>query len=63
MFHSKSLGFLMILLIESGVHKFFGGHNHSHFPSQDTLAKKMADVEVGNQLYKILSISIFFLTR
>jgi len=39
------LGFLMILLIESGVHKFFGGHNHSHFPSQDTLAKKMADVE------------------
>ena len=44
----------MILLIESGVHKFFGGHNHSHFPSQDTLAKKMADVEVGNQLYKIL---------
>ena len=53
----------MILLVESGIHKFFGGHNHSHFPSQDTLAKKMADVEVGNQLYKILSISIFFLTR
>ena len=54
----------MILLIESGVHKFFGGHNHSHFPSQDTLAKKMADVEVCNQLYNILeNISICFLTR
>jgi len=39
------LGFLMILLIESAVHKFFGGHNHSHFPSQDTLARKVADVE------------------
>jgi len=39
------LGFLMILLIESAVHKFFGGHNHSHFPSQDTLARRVADVE------------------
>jgi len=35
------VGFLLILLIESGVHKIFGGHGHSHFPSQDSLAKKL----------------------
>lgn len=41
-------GFLLILLIESVVHKFFGGHQHghSHFPSQETLAKKIATSEV-----------------
>jgi zinc transporter ZupT len=27
------------------VHKFFGGHGHSHFPSQETLAKKFVAVE------------------
>ena len=31
-------GFLLILLIESAVHKIFaGGHGHSHFPSQETV--------------------------
>jgi len=38
-------GFLLILLIESVVHKFFGGHGHTHFPSQETLAKKFVAVE------------------
>jgi len=43
------MGFLLILLIESVVHKFFGGHQHghSHFPSQETLAKKIATSESG----------------
>ena len=36
----------MILLIESVVHKFFGGHGHSHFPSQETLAKTIVTSEV-----------------
>ena len=39
-------GFLLILLIESVVHKFFGGHGHSHFPSQETLARKVVSSEV-----------------
>jgi len=39
------MGFLLILLIESVVHKFFGGHGHSHFPSQETLANKFVGVE------------------
>ena len=46
LFYSFS-GFLLILLIESVVHKFFGGHGHSHFPSQETLAKKFVAVEVS----------------
>ena len=28
------LGFLLILLIESVVHKFFGDHGHGHFPTK-----------------------------
>ena len=40
-------GFLLILLIESVVHKFFGGHGHSHFPSQETLANRFVGVEVS----------------
>ena len=41
-------GFLLILLIESAVHKFFGGgHGHSHFPSQETLARRFVAVEVS----------------
>ena len=39
-------GFLLILLIESVMHKFFGGHGHSHFPSQETLANRFVGVEV-----------------
>ena len=37
---------MLILLIESVVHKFFGGHGHSHFPSQERLARKFVGVEV-----------------
>ena len=40
----------MILLIESVVHRFFGGHGHSHFPSQDSLAQKMTGVQVSWRL-------------
>ena len=37
----------MILLIESVVHKFFGGqHGHSHFPSEETFARRIVSTEV-----------------
>ena len=29
------IGFLLILLIESVVHKLFGAHGHGHFPTKD----------------------------
>ena len=45
-FQIQFSGFLLILLIESVVHKFFGGHGHSHFPSQETLAKTIVTSEV-----------------
>jgi len=40
------MGFLLILFIESSVHKLFGGHGHSHFPSQATLAKRGAGADI-----------------
>ena len=51
-------GFLLILLIESVVHKFFGGHGHSHFPSQETLAKKFVAVEVSQCQYTAQEMEI-----
>ena len=47
------LGFVLILLIESVAHKFFGGHRHSHFPSQEKLANKFVGVEVSHLLGRI----------
>ena len=52
-------GFLLILLIESVVHKFFGGHGHSHFPSQETLAKKFVPVEVSQWAAQEMEIANF----
>ena len=61
-FNIQFSGFLLILLIESVVHKFFGGHGHSHFPSQETLAKTIVTSEVRklNLFIEELSISKFY---
>ena len=52
-------GFLLILLIESVVHKFFGGHGHSHFPSQETLANKFVAEEVSQYTAQEMEIANF----
>ena len=41
------------------VHKFFGGHGHSHFPSQETLAKKFVAVEVSQYTAQEMEIANF----
>ena len=49
-FYKIILGFFLILLIESVVHKLFGDHGHSHFPSQASLADSGTGDEVSNRL-------------
>ena len=50
----------MIFLIESVVHKLFGGHGHSHFPSQEFLVESGEGDEVRGKKVKLkLSIQFF----
>ena len=54
---SLCLGFLLILLIESVVDSLFGGHGHSHFPSQESLEVSYVEANMCG-LQKSLSIKI-----